>query len=99
MFSWSLGFERSAPKHVRYNHHCTGQVRNQPVVMYRVRIEHNVCVEQTWTAGLPRPLGAWVSDGPHPEGAQVRAWGKPDTQGPLNTKETSIRNPARGELA
>ena len=33
------------------------------------------------------------------EGKKVCAWGKPDSQGPLNTKETSIRNPARGELA
>ena len=29
------------------------------------------------------------------EGTRVGAWRKPDTQGPLNTKETSIRNPTR----
>ena len=68
MFSWSLGVERSAPRHVRDNHRCLGQVRNQPVVMF-LRSDGIQCLCRAgmdcWPAST---LGAWVSDGPHPGG-------------------------------
>ena len=101
MFSWPIGVERSAPRHVRDNHRCHGQVRNQPVVMFCVRIEHNVCVEQIWTAGLPRPLGAWVSDGPHPGGyagvrlREARHPGPAEHEGDLNPEPSAANSHKR----
>ena len=67
MFSWSLGFERSAPKHVRDKHHCAGQVRIQPVVMFS-RWDRRQCLcrpdVDCWPASTPGRVGVrWSAPG------------------------------------
>ena len=79
---------------VRDNHQCLRQVRNQHVVVCGFQVERKVCDVQAWTACLPPPMGVWESEGPHRGGyAGVRLRGKPDTQGPPISKETSPLEP------
>ena len=102
MFCWSLGFERSAPKHVRDNHHCTGQVRIQPVVRF-LRWDRRQCLCRAdvdcWPASTlgrvgvrwsaPRRVRRWAPGGsPTPRAPEYEGDLNPE---PRMNKETQVQ--------